>query len=119
MDYSKRKWAFFPLIFLAAIAGFSLLVMLVWNAVIPDLFHGPVISYWQALLLLILARILFGGGHFRRPGFSHHTFKDRFKQMTPEEQEVFRTKMQHLRKARWHNHGDSPDETTDSEEKTK
>ena len=112
MCYSKRKWAFFPLIFLAAVAGFSLLVMLLWNAVIPDLFHGPAINYWQALLLLILARILFGGGYFRRPGYSHSTFKDRLKKMTPEEQEAFRAKMEHLRHSHWHSHTKPKDEET-------
>ena len=36
----------------------ALVVMLLWNAVIPDLFKGPTLVYWQALVLLILLRIL-------------------------------------------------------------
>lgn len=119
MYYSKRKWVFFPIIFLAAIAGFSLLVMLIWNAVIPDVFHGPTINYWQAILLLILSRILFGGGHFRRPAYAHPSFKDKFKQMSPEEQEAFREKWHHIRQSRWHHPSDTSQQKADSEGESK
>jgi len=50
---------------LVAVAGFALLfglvVMWLWNWLLPDLFGISVIGYWQAFGLVILARILFGG----------------------------------------------------------
>jgi hypothetical protein len=35
--------------------------MLLWNGLLPVLFHLPLITFWQALGLLLLAKILFGG----------------------------------------------------------
>jgi hypothetical protein len=46
--------------FLVAIFILGLLVMLLWNALIPVLFHGPEVTYWQAIGLLLLTRILVG-----------------------------------------------------------
>jgi hypothetical protein len=43
--------------------------MLLWNALVPDIFHGPEITYWQSLGLLVLVRVLtgsFGGGGWRK-----------------------------------------------------
>jgi len=51
---------------LASLA-FGYFVMTLWNWLIPGIFHGMgVINFWQAVGLLILARILFkgGGGHW-------------------------------------------------------
>jgi len=48
-------------IMLAAYAVFGVVVMLLWNALMPTLFAFPQISYLQAAGLLILARVLFGG----------------------------------------------------------
>lgn len=53
-----------PLVFVAMAAVFSVAVMLLWNALIPTIFGLVAINFWQALGLLVLARILFGGfGH--------------------------------------------------------
>ena len=43
-------------------------VMLLWNWLIPTLFDGKMINYWQALGILVLARLLTG---FNKIG-SHH-----------------------------------------------
>jgi hypothetical protein len=71
---------------------FSGIVMLLWNALLPGLFHFPVITIWQALGLLILCKILFGG--FRPGGGPRGHWKDKMKQkwmnMTPEEKEKFK-----------------------------
>ncbi len=34
-------------------------VMWLWNWLMPDLFHGPVIGYWQAYGIYLLCAILF------------------------------------------------------------
>jgi hypothetical protein len=91
----KRLIYFAPL----AIIGFAVFITLggivvreLWNRLLPELFHWKAIGFWQALGLLALCRILFGGfrlhggprQHFRRGMFV------RWEQMTPEERERFR-----------------------------
>jgi hypothetical protein len=114
MYYSKNKRFFFPLAFLAAIAGFSLLVMLIWNAIVPDLFLLPEIGYVQAVLLLILARLLFGGSPFRGHRYPSHMMHDKIRQMSPEEREEFRKKWSGTRRAPWHHHRTRTSEGPDS-----
>ena len=74
------KGAAILLIIAALLALLGLIVMLLWNALIPQLFHGPVLQYWQAIGLLVLCRLLFGGlrGH-------RHRWHGRWQQLTPEE----------------------------------
>lgn len=37
-------------------------VMRLWNWLMPELFNLPLISYWQAIGVLVLAKIIFGFG---------------------------------------------------------
>ncbi|MFZ2907059.1 MAG: hypothetical protein WAZ98_12705 [Cyclobacteriaceae bacterium] len=78
--------------------GFVMATMYLWNWLIPALFAGPVITFWQALGLLALSKILFSGfgrgGH--RPWRGRHWkshLKDRWSSMTPEERERLKEKM--------------------------
>jgi len=41
-------------------------VMLLWNWLMPLIFRLITISYWQAVCIIILAKILFGGFGHRR-----------------------------------------------------
>ena len=70
---------------IAALLGLA--VMLLWNTLVPALFRGPQLQYWQAVGLLILCRLLFGG--LRRGGWHGHwrqrMWRERWEQMTPEE----------------------------------
>ena len=50
------------------IAGFG--TMYLWNWLVPLLFHGPVVTFLQALGLLVLSKILFGGFGRSGRGFS-------------------------------------------------
>ena len=52
---------------LLAITLLGVVTMLLWNWLVPDLFNGPVITYWQALGLLVLSKILFWGWGGNRP----------------------------------------------------
>ncbi len=63
-------------------------VMLLWNWLIPVLFGCKAIGFLQAVGLLVLSRILFGGFH-RRCGHGHHHLAARMEAMTPEEREKF------------------------------
>ena len=94
MYWGTSKFLKIGFFILAALAIFPLIVMLLWNAVMPDVFGLGTINFWQALGLLILGKILFssfgfGRGHHR----GHHHWKSRWhnkwEKMTPEEQKVF------------------------------
>jgi hypothetical protein len=86
----------FVLIAAVAIAVFSFVVMNLWNWLMPALFGRPLITFWQALGLLVLSRILLGGFHGRH-GPPHWYWRrrimERWEQMTPEEREKFRQGM--------------------------
>ena len=68
-------------------------VMQLWNWLTPRLFGWHAITFWQALGLLALCRILFGGF-----GGGRHHRSDRRRRwaadLTPEEREKFRAAMQ-------------------------
>src|SRR5215467_16063781 len=69
----------FGVLAVAFVAVFSFVVMLLWNALVPGLFHGPMLGFWQAAGLLVLSRILFGG--FRRRGWHggwRHRWRERW-----------------------------------------
>jgi len=79
-----------------AVALVGLITMALWNWLVPELFHGPVITFWQALGLLVLTKILFWtfakkshghGGHWRP------YWKDKWTSMNPEDRERFKQKM--------------------------
>lgn len=86
------KFGLFAILFLAV---FTFVVMSLWNWLMPALFGWHVISFWQALGLLILSKILFGG--FRGGPQRHWKWRrrmmERWEQMTPEEREKFRNTM--------------------------
>ena len=68
-------------------------VMLLWNWLAPTLFGLRLITFWQAIGLLALCRILFGGfglGGGSSRSNSRRRMRDRWEQMTPEERERFR-----------------------------
>jgi len=45
--------------------AFGWLVMILWNWVMPSIFHLGVITYWEAFGLTILGKLIFGGFGFR------------------------------------------------------
>jgi len=72
-------------------------VMHLWNWNLPALFGWPQITFWQALGLFALCRILFGG--FGLGGGGHRSnsrwrMGDSCKPMTPEERERIRQRLQ-------------------------
>jgi hypothetical protein len=68
------------------------IVTALWNWLMPTLFGLGVITFWQALGLFVLGRILIGGvrGFGGHRGFRHHRrMHERWEQMSPEERESF------------------------------
>lgn len=95
-SFSKMKKIrfLFPLLFIVGISVAAGVVMLLWNWLMPVLFHLTAISFWQALGLFVLSRMLFGGfrfcgGHRHRPPFSSD-FKEKWSSMSDEEKESFK-----------------------------
>jgi hypothetical protein len=88
-----RRGVKIVLIAAVAIGVFSLIVMLLWNALMPTLFARPAITFWQAAGVLILSRILVGGLRGRGgtgPWPWRRRLMERWARMTPEERERFR-----------------------------
>jgi hypothetical protein len=74
---------------IVAIGLFGLIVMSLWNWLMPAIFSLHTITYWQALGLLILAKIFFGG--FRGgPGGMRRHMRENWEHLTPEERAKFR-----------------------------
>jgi len=91
----KKRWMLFFALpaFVIFIAIGGEVVKLLWNWLLPTLFGGPEITFWQALGLLALCRILFGG--FRLAGGYPRSrirgrMAERWGRMTPEEREALR-----------------------------
>jgi hypothetical protein len=76
-----------------AIGGW--IVQYLWNWLLPSLFGWREVSFWQALGMLVLCRILFGGFGSHGSGRSsiRRRMEERFEHMTPEERERFRERM--------------------------
>src|SRR5213596_557371 len=86
----------FVLIGIVAVAVFGFIVMQLWNRVLAPSTGWHALTYWQAVGLLILAKILFGGfrgGGGWRGRRWRHRMRERWEQMTPEEREKFQEGM--------------------------
>ena len=80
-----------------AVTAAGFVVMSLWNILMPGLFAVPSISFWQALGLLILSKILFGGFRPHSGGGPRwrRRMMERWEGMTPEEREKFKQGMRH------------------------
>lgn len=86
-----------PLIILGIAALLALAVLGLWNGVLTDVLDVKAITYWQALGILVLARILFGGFPRRGGGFGppwmRYRMMRQWQSMTPEQREQMRQEM--------------------------
>lgn len=94
MTRRKKILLFVPL----AIAGFAVFIALggavvagLWNRLLPPLFGWPQLTFWQALGLLALCRILFGGFSLGGGGRSSHRSREAC--LTPEERARLRQRL--------------------------
>ena len=74
-----------------AIAGFGSAIWQLWNWLMPELFGLPAIGFWQAVGLMALCWLLFGGwrGAGRLGGPRHHDQRS----LSAEEKEKIRASM--------------------------
>ena len=94
-----------------AVVGY--VTMSLWNNLMPYLFHLPLLSYWQALGLLLLSRLLLGGfgrggrgGGWARGGWMRgrmwqRQMEQRMASFSPEEREKFRQRLQNRCAGNW------------------
>jgi hypothetical protein len=78
-------------VFLIVFAGLVWAVSALWNWLMPTIFAVRTITYWQALGLMALSWILFGGlrGSGSGRGSWRHDMRRRWERMTPTEREEF------------------------------
>ncbi len=78
-----------------AVAVVSFVVMTLWNVLMPGIFAVRAISFWQAVGLLVLSKLLFGSFRPYRGGGPRwrRRMLERWEQMTPEEREKFKQGM--------------------------
>jgi hypothetical protein len=74
-----------------AIALFSYVVMSLWNSILPAVIHVGTITFWQAVGILLLSKILFGGlpGGWGRRQHWKGRMAEKWQNMTPEQREKF------------------------------
>ncbi|MCJ8208805.1 hypothetical protein MUY27_03735 [Mucilaginibacter sp. RS28] len=110
----KWKFILIPVGIAAFLTVFSFAVMLLWNNLMPDIFHLTTITFWQAMGLLVLCKILFGfgkpgGGGWRggQAPWMKHKMAEKLKHMSPEQKEQFKKQMRDrmcdFRGRRWDN----------------
>ena len=105
----KKNWIkkgigyFFYIVACALLIG--LVVMALWNAILPTVLNVKPISFLQALGILLLSKILFGGFSGARYQKKKEEWKSKMQNklcnMTPEENEKFKTEWKTRCAGRW------------------
>ena len=92
-----RRIVMFTLIGAIAILVFGGVVMLLWNNILAQVTNVHTITFVQALGILILSKILFGGFRGGWGGRRHYwkqKMMSKWNNMTPEEREKFKQEWQ-------------------------
>ncbi len=101
-----------------AITAFGFIVMSLWNAILPAVLGVKAITFIQALGILLLSKILFGGfGGGRRWRGSQawkEKVKQRFENMTPEEKDKFKAEWKNRCGGMWGRHSSETNTSTSS-----
>ncbi len=94
--YGRRRFGFFPLFILVALLVFSFVVYWLWNNVLVAVVAVRTVTYWQAMGLLVLSRILLGGFKFGPPGGGPPygggpPWREKWQKMSEEERAKFKS----------------------------
>lgn len=107
MEQRIKKGVLFVPIFIGGLFLFTWVVMLLWNNILPEVITSVKdISYFQAMGILVLSKILFGGFGRRNSGGWRNKekwmdMKEKFSGMTPEEREKFKAEWKNKCGSRW------------------
>lgn len=89
----KWKFVLIPFGIAAFVAVIGYVVMALWNNLLPEILDVKTITFWQAVGIFVLCKILFGFGGKGGGGkaaWMKGRMSERFKNMTPEEREAFK-----------------------------
>ena len=95
----RARWFLLAPLALVALVAFvalgGVVVQALWNWLLPPLFGWHILTFWQALGLLLLCRILFGGLglHGNARSSMRRRMAERWEGMSPEERERMRQRM--------------------------
>ncbi|MBS1495948.1 MAG: hypothetical protein JSU03_11140 [Bacteroidetes bacterium] len=110
--YRFKKIIMFIALFAIAILVFTAIVMGLWNAILPVVIGVKTITYLQAMGILVLSKILFGGFRGRCGGGPGRHWKNKIEEkmrnMTPEEREKFKDEWRMRCGGRWGMQGHTP-----------
>lgn len=109
--YNPLKILFFGVVFIILAAAMSAVVMLLWNAILPEVAGVKPLTFWKAAGLLLLAKILFsgfGGRRFGRKRSKPNHWRNKWMQMSSEER--------HEAKSRWKAYCNRKDSSEQSQE---
>jgi hypothetical protein len=86
------KYVGFGILGVAFIIGVIFGIQALWNWLIPDLFNGPVLTFWQTVGIFFLSKILLTG-IAPGPQKNHDKkwkkrFESKFKDKAPEDQTI-------------------------------
>lgn len=91
--YSGKKITFMIIAMLAFGAVLTGVVMWLWNWLLPELFGLPEITFWQALGVFVLSKLLFGGWiHKKRCNGCQNQSTTNWKQMNPGDKQSMKEK---------------------------
>lgn len=111
-----KKIAGFTVLAIAAMAVFGFIVMSLWNNILVAVLHVSAVTFWQALGILVLGKILFGGFNGgcgrNRGGHWKKEMQEKWQGMTPEERE--KVKQEWRNRCRiWKKPGNGPEAGTE------
>ncbi|WP_420149157.1 hypothetical protein [Spirosoma sp.] len=94
--YGRRRFRFFPLLILLVLGLITFVVYWLWNNVLVAVTGVKTVTFWQAMGILILSRILFGGFKFGRPSRGSYyggdpNWREKWRQMSEEDRAKFRS----------------------------
>ena len=103
--FGFKKVLFLIVCFVGAVLLFGAVVMGLWNAILPAVLGVKAITFLQALGILLLSKILFGGFGGKRWGGHGQEWRQKMKEkwtnMTPEEREKFKAEWKNRCGSRW------------------
>ena len=112
MEYNSSRIAKFTLIGFAFVVVIGLVVMALWNWLVPGLLGGSDITFLQAIGVLVLSRILFGNmgsGAKNNQKPWRKKFAEKVAEMSPDEREQFRKEWDDTRNDGKASNDESPD----------
>ena len=102
--FYRGRFIFIPLAVAAFLSLISFIVMNLWNWLVPAILHLGAITFWQAMGIFVLCKILFGFGKGGGPGkgaWMRHRMQEKFKNMTPEERDNLKSQFKERCLHRW------------------